>query len=42
MFKLFVSKCLLFRSNEKLHWILGSLGWFSVMLLLHALYNMVN
>ena len=40
MFRLFVSKCLLFRSEEKVYWLLGSLAWGSFLLLAYGIFNL--
>lgn len=42
MVRLFIYKCLLFRSREKLYWLLGALGWGSILLLLYGLFNLLN
>lgn len=40
MLKLFIINCLLFQSEEKVYWILGSLAWASFFLLMYGLYNL--
>lgn len=40
MVKLFIKNCLFFQSDEKVYWILGSLGWASFLLLVYGMYNL--
>lgn len=40
MLRLFISKCLLFKSTERMYWVLGLLGWGSLMLLVYGIVNL--
>lgn len=37
MIRLYMDYCLLFRSDDKVYWILGALSWFSILIVFRSI-----